>query len=239
MMPIIALVAILIHFYGGYLCILNPSYHFLQKERPLSIVSRTPIHTQENMVFIAWPIVGYTLWLVLKDMGGDSYLLIPSSITIHVLAFSTYYMNRLDVGRKYFIMRLLFVGLMFVGILISIVLLIKLFFYYIICITLGWFFLITPFAALSYYALIQAIIFMGSACRGIIFQDLNRPIALANIASYQDVRTFLCTGWFALLLYFIVSGLILLFMCYILSSDFMGPFQLSYELITDFSRSFI
>lgn len=227
--PFIGLIAIVIHLTAGYLCIFKPSIQFIRNENPTSFKAKVPIGSQEKLVFIAWPIVGYALWIILRDMGDDSYLLIPSAIGIHLLSFSSYFLFRLKRGTNLFAIRLLLLGVMTIGILCCAFLIVRLFFYFLMCITVGWIFFITPFAALAYYALFQVIAYLGMAIGSLFQEDFNRSIPFAQIASTKDLQTYVSSGWRSSIIYLAVCIAFVLLTGFVLHADFMGIFQLSYE----------
>ena len=147
-----------------------------------------------------------------------------------------YFLARVGLGRRNYFLRITLVCFMFLAILACGGLIFKLFYYYLTCITLGWIFIITPFTALSYYALFQAIAFLSVSCYKLITADVIGEIGYANITNFEDFYTWLFSGARGYFIYFTAMTLCTALTWILCSSKYLGDYQLSWGMLTSINQ---
>lgn len=236
---ILGILAVVGHVVVGYYCMFKPSVLFLKERFRLKSLDIQTIHTQEILALLVCPMVGYALWFFFKEMVWEEFIrMVPALATLQLLAFSSYFLCRQKIGTRNYFIRMAYVCLMVVGLLSCIFLIYKLFYYYLVCITLGWIFIIPPIAALSYYALIQAIVFLSVAIKAIIAEDSERNMAYGNITSFDDLYYWLFSGARGVTVYSIVICLFIAGVWFLLCSNILAPFNLSWDVLTTSNNRF-
>lgn len=159
-MFILGFIAIAGHFLLGYHWIFKPTYNIIQTLKLSNGKENTPLFTQEKSAFIFLPLIGYTAFFALREFDNSlGFDILPLFILVQTLSFGLYFYSRSKIQPRSMLEVVLTPSLLVFGILTCIVLIVKLFIYFLICITLGWIFVILPLCMMAYYALFQVIAF--------------------------------------------------------------------------------
>lgn len=159
-MYILAFLAVVGHILLGYHWMFKPAYNNIKTLQAQNGIERVPIFLQEKAAFIFLPLLGYVAFIFLKEFDSEHVFSdLPAIIILQAVSFGLYFYSRSKL-RPSSIFEIIFIPSMLVlGIASCAILIIKLFFYYLICITLGWIFVILPLCMMAYYALFQVIAF--------------------------------------------------------------------------------
>lgn len=238
-MMILALIAILIHVLVGYHAILKHTVVFIKSKLRFENNNKSPIHIQEKMAFIVWPVLGYVLWYFFRDMGGQEFELMPIFGVIQFIAFTMYFIYRLAGTITNYLIRVIFACFFLIAILSCLLLIAKLFCYYLVCVTVGWILVVPPFVALSYFALFQVVMFLSIAIANIVSQDVQKEIAYNKIQCFTDLYTWLFSAWGGLLIYILSMLVFVVLVALLLHADFMGPYQITWKNLTYINTRFL
>lgn len=233
-MIILAALAIIINVAIAFNALLRPTYFNLIDLSKEESNNQIGIYDQERLAFIFLPIVGYITFFVMSNFGFSDDLgkhFVPGFILIQIASFALYFYSRKEKYQLSLAAIACIPSVLILGIITCVVLAIKLFYCYIICITMGWIFIILPFCVLSYYGLYQVVAFQSLELYKLFNLTNKEPAQSEELVIKQSLFGMYPNRNELFVIQIILAAIILCLTLFVFSQDFLGPFQISVQAI--------